>query len=359
MPNYIQNTTTKNILTPKSKKIIHYSYDDFIASVVKGNVCFVCGASPNSKPFNDEHVMPNWVLKHFGTPVSFTVLPNQAKINYSQYKVPCCEECNSELGEKIEVPVSNFLRRPYSEIRLDLEKNPRLSFMLFHWMCLIFFKSHYKDSFLRRERDRRKPSGTIADTYCWHELYHVHSMMRQHYTRAQICDRVYGSLIVLEGLPEVAKGDFDYLDNLNSQTVMIRVGRIIVFAVLNDSKICQSVYEEFISRISGPLSPVQTRELFARFRYLNQNLKERPRYYTAIDRKKGHRIKAHIPNHIQILPHEQQRVSLFQLMRFYLEDIMPVNLPNRQQLLEDIEAGRAQFIFDENFNFFNTETPIV
>lgn len=353
MPNYLQHNENKNIVTPKSKKIIHFSYDGFIESIVKGNSCFICGANAGSKPFNDEHVMPYWVLKHFGTPDSFIILPNQAAIKYTQYKVPCCQECNSELGEKIERPLSIFLRRSYDEICADLEKDQRLYLQLFHWTCLLFFKTHYKDCFLRMERDKRKPSGTIADTYCWHELYHIHAMARQHYTHAQISDRVYGSIMIFEALEEAK--DFDYLDNLNSQTVMIKLGKIVVLSVLNDSKICLSVYKEFLSRISGSLTTVQIRELFARLRYANQNIKERPRFYTAIDRKKGHRIKAHMPKEIEILKGDREIVSLFRLMRFYLEDIMPEDLPDREQLLQNIAAGKAQFIFDEDYNFHQHE----
>ncbi|MBZ0098195.1 MAG: hypothetical protein K8F30_03885, partial [Taibaiella sp.] len=347
-----RHTITGNILTPKSKKIIHYSYNDFINSIVKGGCCFICGASRDSKPFNDEHVIPKWILKHYGTPESFTILPNTAKLKYSEYKVPCCTECNSELGITVEAFMSKFFRRNYEEISADLEQNERIYLKLFHWLCLLFFKTHYKDCFLRIERDQRKPSGSISDTYCWRELYHVHMMARQHYTRAQISDKVYGSIMVFEALKEPEEYDFDYLDNLNSQTIMVKIGQTVILAVLNDSRFCLAAYREFLSRISGSLSTIQIRELFARLRYANQNIKERPRFYTAIDRKKGHRIKVDLPNEIEILQGEQERVCLFKLMRFYLEDIMSEDLPNRQELLEDIENGRAQYIFDEDYNFF-------
>lgn len=350
MKSYYLHGESKNIITPKSRKIIHYSYTDFIQSVVEGNCCFICGAKPDSKPFNDEHVIPKWILTHFGTQDSFTILPNKARIKYSQYKVPCCQECNSELGKKIEAPISTFLRRSYDEICDDLEKNDRLYLKLFHWMCLLFFKTHYKDCFIRMEKDHRIQSGTIASTYCWHELYHIHSMARQHYTKAQISDRVYGSIMVFEAIDE--PNEFDYLDNLNSNVMMIKVGKIVVFAVLNDSRFCLALYRTFLSKISGALTIVQIREIFARLRYANQNILERPRFYTEIERKKGHRIKAIIPKEIALLNKEEENVSLFKLMRFYLEDIMSNDVPNREQLLKDIEEGRAQFILDEHGKFF-------
>ena len=103
--------------------------------------------------------------------------------------------------------------------------------MWLYWGCLLFFKTHYKDCFLRNERDHRLASGMISDTYCWHGLYHVHAMARQHYTKAQISDKVYGSIMVFEALEELDEEDFDYLDNLDSQTVMIKTRSIKYLAV--------------------------------------------------------------------------------------------------------------------------------
>lgn len=354
MTNYLIHKKTGNIVTPKSKKIIHYSYNDFIESVVKGNCCFICGTETDSKVFNDEHVIPNWILKHYAAPQAYMILPNNATLPYSKYKVPCCQECNSRMGIQIEEPMGRFLRRPYGDIIKDLQTDGRWYFRLYHWLCLIFFKTHYKDSFLRMERDNRVLSGTIADTYCWHSLYHIHAIARQHYTHASISNNVCGSIMVFESLLEFDDTDFDYLDNLNSQTVMLKLGGLVILAVLNDSKICLSVYKEFLSRISGPLNSIQIRELFARLRYANENIKERPRFYTAIHKRKGHRIKARFPSKIEIYQGDLERISLFKLMRYYLEEIMPKNLSNRGKLLDDIESGNAQFIFDENYIFFNT-----
>ena len=39
-------------------------------------------------------------------------------------------------------------------------------------------------------------------------------------------------------------------------------------------------------------------------------------------------------------------------MHFYIGELVPLDLPNREKYLLDLEEGRAQFIFDENYNFF-------
>jgi hypothetical protein len=62
----------------------------------------MCGASPRVKEFNDEHVIPKWILRKLNIYKLSITLPNDAKIRYDQYTVPCCKECNSYLGTNIE-----------------------------------------------------------------------------------------------------------------------------------------------------------------------------------------------------------------------------------------------------------------
>jgi hypothetical protein len=43
-------------------RIILYSAPRFLAEIRYGDGCFICGAKPGTKEFNNEHVIPNWVL---------------------------------------------------------------------------------------------------------------------------------------------------------------------------------------------------------------------------------------------------------------------------------------------------------
>ena len=45
-------------------------------------------------------------------------------------------------------------------------------------------------------------------------------------------------------------------------------------------------------------------------------------------------------------------------MRDYLEPLMPQNLPNRQQLVKDLEQGKAQYILNENGNSMSTRNVV-
>lgn len=348
---FLIHQETGTIIHADDRRILHYGFDDFVECIVKGADCFICGAEYGSKPFNNEHVIPKWIMKHYCKPDAFIVLPNGSTIKHIHYTVGCCQDCNTKLSEVFEKPVSELLKNDYETVADAIAQDESIYIKLFHWTCLLFFKTHLKDSYLYAERDRRLDSGSIADTYCWHPLYHIHGIIRSHHTGAILTEDIQGTIVVFEALDEGPDEQFDYLDNLNSQVVMVKVGKIVILAVLNDSRFCLAGYKTFLSRISGALNTIQIRELFARLRYLNENIKKRPRFHSLFKNDQMI-ISARRPKKIAFFSGEYEKSSLFKYMRFYIGELVPPDLPDREEFLRDLEAGRAQFIFDENYNFF-------
>lgn len=342
---------TGTVIHTDDKRILHYGFDDFVESIVKGDDCFICGAENGSKPFSNEHVIPKWIMKHYCKPNGFMVLPNGSTIKHIHYTVGCCQDCNGELSELFEKPISDLLKNDYDFVAKAIAKDESLYVKLFHWTCLLFFKTHLKDSYLFAERDRRIASGSIADTYCWHPLYHIHQIIRSYYTGAILMDGIQGTIVVFEALDEGPDDQFDYLDNINSQIVMVKVGKIVILTVLNDSRFCLAGYRSFLERITGALTSIQIRELFARLRYLNDNIKKRPTFYSLF-KNNQFRIGAKVPKKIDFFSGEREKSSLFKFMRFYLGELMPLDLPNREKYLQDLEEGHAWYILDENQIFF-------
>ena len=99
-----------------SGRLVFASVSRFYSGIVEGDSCFVCLHKPNTKRFNNEHVIPNWILRNCKIERSNIVLPNQTDYPYSRYQIPCCAECNSELGEIVESPISLFLKNEHKEI---------------------------------------------------------------------------------------------------------------------------------------------------------------------------------------------------------------------------------------------------
>ena len=44
-------------------EIVFFGLKHFLDDIVKGDCCFICGAKPGSKQFNDEHIIPDWILR--------------------------------------------------------------------------------------------------------------------------------------------------------------------------------------------------------------------------------------------------------------------------------------------------------
>jgi hypothetical protein len=78
-----RKTEDGSVLT-KDDRVVFFSCSRFITDVVQGNCCFICGARPGTVPFNDEHILPDWILRKFGLHDKTINLPNGGKFRYQQ-----------------------------------------------------------------------------------------------------------------------------------------------------------------------------------------------------------------------------------------------------------------------------------
>ena len=74
---------SKTIINPDGK-ILLYSIDDFYNRIVKGTDCFICGAEQRTKEFNDEHVLPDWLVRKYNLHNKSITLSNAANFKYGQ-----------------------------------------------------------------------------------------------------------------------------------------------------------------------------------------------------------------------------------------------------------------------------------
>ena len=137
--------------------------------------------------------------------------------------------------------------------------------------------------------------------------------------------------------------------------MLIKVGKIVVICVLNDSKACLSCYQTFLSNITGSLASIQIRELFARIRYVNENLKNRPDFYFMF-RNGQFRIGAKRPDKIELLKGAHEKVSLGKLMRYYIEPLISNSLIGKDEIVLGLEKENIQCIFDEQCKFKQQES---
>ncbi len=317
----MEKTESKTIINSKGK-ILFFGIDHFLKDIAKGNNCFICGAKSGSKPFNNEHIIPKWILKKFDLFSKSITLHNRAKLKYSQYKVPCCVDCNFELGKYYEKPISELLSKSYNEIIKEINNNKERVQLLFKWLCLIFLKTHLKDKTLKSEFNNKKTTEFMGDWHCWEEIHHIHCIARSHYTGAQIDNNVYGSILFLPALKEEGIGEFDYIDSQAGKGIMLQLGPLCIIAVLNDSCASLSFFTDKLRKISGPLSHFQTREIVSHLNFINLSLKERPVYYTNISGRINHKIKATLPEYFELLNKEDCYVSPGMFLKYYVEEII-------------------------------------
>lgn len=265
-------------------KVIFFSKERFVTDICLGRCCFICGAQPDSKTFNDEHIIPDWLLRKFNLFDRTITLPNGNANRYDRYKVPCCQDCNSLMGEQIEERISKVVNAGPEAVRNHIAKQRSLEF--FVWMGLIFLKTHLKDRDLRINLDLRKEDKKIADAYDWETLHHIHSVVRCFVNGAVIEKEVFGSLGAFAAKSQGTDDQFDYGDLYSAQTMLLRMGDVVIVATFNDA--CGAINGAMprLDRIEGPLSEIQAREVLVDFAFMNLHIKDRPRFYTECDMQK-------------------------------------------------------------------------
>lgn len=264
-------------------RILLMSCQWFIDEIVMGEACFVCGCSPQHKAFNDEHVIPAWVLRRFSLFDKQITLPTGECRHYRSYKIQCCEECNSLLGETVETPISKLLAGDYLAVSQRLDDDAIR--LLFIWLSLLFVKVHLKDRGIRVHKDPRIGSEVIGDLYDWAEMHHAHAVSRTPYTKAILLPGVVGSLRVYEIQGQNSGDAWDYFDFSYDQTVVVRIGNVGIVATLNDSTAGERAWSDRLGLIDGPISKFQLREIGAMLALANRKLIYRPRFRTSVYNK--------------------------------------------------------------------------
>jgi hypothetical protein len=281
-------------------------------------------------------------------------LPNGKPYPYARYKVPCCVECNSELGLRVETPISDLFKSGYASFVKFVKDDPRGTFglhsRLFHWMSLLFLKTHLKDRFLPFTLDQRVGTAKISELYDWASLHHIHCISRLHFTKASVDHRVIGSMFFLPALNAPGMDRFDYADLHEAKAMLVRINDIAVIAVLDDSCGCWSLQPEFINKwIKGPLGPVQLREILARIGYLNTLIKQRPKFYSDIQNGE-YCICVETPTNVEV---EGGNADALGAMMFSACKPLLRYLVSRDsiELERNVKSGKWTFIVDSDGNF--------
>jgi len=326
-------------------KVLHFSSRRFVRDICFDGACFVCGAARGSVPFNNEHVVPDWLLRRHKLHEQKITLPNLTTYKYGAYKVPCCVSCNSLLGKSVEQRVSALLTGDYSEIR------SRLSFetitLLFSWMALLYVKTHLKDGGLSLNR-KSAEKLKLGDIYDWASLHHAHAIARLAYTHTALSETALGTVLVLPAQQAPYFQDFDYGDLYDYQTVFVRTGSVCIIAVLNDSCGALNLARDWFERLRGNLTPIQMREIMAQIAYCNACLAQRPTFSTTTTPDGKTEIVADVPKRPTVSePGNAVRGSLLE----YCLDHLLKGMPNEKWVRARVREARYSFVFNQDGSF--------
>lgn len=343
-------TNANQTIIGNDGKILIFGTDHFINDIVQGDCCFICGAKPNRKEFNNELVIPDWILRKYDNFSDKIFLPGGQIIQQKDFKIPCCSDCNIGLKENYEKPISELLRKPCHEINEIIESQPEVLFLLFKWISLIFLKAHLKERAHNISTDEKKSAFLISEACFWKDMQHIHSIVRSYYTGAKVNMNVMGTILILPvGLFD---GDelFDFSGNLTSKTIMIRLGSTAVLAVLDDSHGCLGLIKDTLNKINTPVSILQNLEILSVLIFLNLNLKFRPKYHSTISDSDNYQIYAEIPAFSSLVEDKEILGSHGIYLEELVENIFGRS-GNNGQILSEVRNGNGSFLLNNKGNF--------
>lgn len=350
MPSFLV-TDKKVLYLDGSDKVAFYTMDGFWEDIVKTDNCFICGAEQGSKDFNNEHVIPDWILRKFNLYSETITLPNGAKRKYDRHKIPCCKDCNELMGAYYEKPISELLSKSYKDLKSELE-NKNLNKLLFEWMCFLFIKIHLADTHLRLYLDGRKSKGEkIGDIYLWEKFHHIYCMARRFFVNSEVEDHVYGSTFIFPITEEYEEENFDLRDYSVGRVIMIKNNDYVIISVLDDSKFSISPFFSYLKKIGrNKLNWWQVVDVFSHLAFINSNFKNPPVYKSKMSYEGRHLITAELPKTIHFVEEKDFKVTKGKLLRYYIESRYP-DFPKED--LKNIELEKAQYILDEKGDFKN------
>ncbi|SEL27233.1 hypothetical protein [Nitrosovibrio tenuis] len=341
-------TTDDGSVLDETGKVLYFSVARFVHDICMGNCCFICGASPDSTKFNNEHILPRWLLKRYNLYSRQITLPNLTGYNYGQYVIPCCQNCNALLGRKIEEPLRKLVSEGSAAVNEYVRKEG--PWLIFLWQCLIFLKTHLKDKNLPLNRDRRSGNEMIGEIYEWKLLHHIHSVARSIYTGAKLSPEILGSFLLIPAKVHEHFEGFDYGDLYITGSSLLQLDDMCFISVLNDANGALCSLDSTLQKINGPLSPLQTREVFARLSYINLKLKNRPQFFSDFNHPAGYRIIGTRHSHVALLDPRNEEFG--QIFYYATSQILAfMENENKEQIEEHVRNGNYTFLFDREGHF--------
>jgi len=237
--------------------------------------CFLCAKNITTGDYTLEHVVPAWAQHRYNLWNQRLVLLNGTDIPYRQLTVPCCDDCNRNRLRPLEDSLSQTVDVGHHAVKALPAR------LVLLWLAKILFGILYKELFLLL--DRSSPSdGTIITPGFLRHFRTQRFFLQQVREKVRLVDFTQGSLFVFPMQPLPRKEmEWDLCDNVETQFIACRVGKVGLFASLSDGGAQQYLNDIYADIKDLPLHPIQFHELTAQFSYRSTLATRTPKYLTA------------------------------------------------------------------------------
>jgi hypothetical protein len=234
--------------------------------------CFLCGEDFDRDSSTSEHVIPNWLQKKYNLHNQTMVLLNYTSIQYKYLKIPCCKKCNNMYLSKIEDEVKNKLNGGFKSFK-SINRE-----ILFYWLGKIYYGILYRELFLLK--DRADPDkGSIITPEFIDQLKAHHIFLQGIRKKHRFRDFFPASIFIFETQKtQEVDLQWDFMDNIKTMLIAIRMSDVGVIGVLQDGGTQESYLEPLSDFYQVPLHPIQFAEVVAIIAYRSLLFNRIPKY---------------------------------------------------------------------------------
>lgn len=227
------------------------------------NRCVMCRTELNKYNISKEHIYPKWLLGKYNMYDQELILPNKSKMPYRFWTVNCCTKCNGTEMSAMEKLIKEAINSGYTEfVKLEEE-------VIVWWIMKIYYSKLYKETQMKMDRSNPDSGSLIKDSE-FEKYDNIFIYMSELFKKLKFKNPKPYELFIFKTKDET---EFDYMDDISTNTIYIRLNDIMIVCVLNSFGIVGKMNEREINALSSieEVHFYQVIELFSKMVYFRMS----------------------------------------------------------------------------------------
>lgn len=227
------------------------------------NKCIMCREDMDESEKTKEHIFPRWLQKKYKLENEKMILPNGTTMKYNQFLVSCCKDCNGGIMSEWENRIKDAVNAGYDEIKkMDIN-------IIAWWIYKLYYSKLVKENQLRNDIRNPLSKKIIDDEHIkqYNCLYMVMSNLIKGISYEGFIPYEIYIFKTEDELP------FDYIDDIETNTVYMKMGNIILICCLDSYNIYKIQYKRELEGLKklDSIHPLQAIELFTKMVYFRRH----------------------------------------------------------------------------------------